>query len=177
LYSAGHMADIGALEGSYANVLAFNDLGQAVGKTGYDGPLGDLPFLYSGGVMSVLGMLAGDNHATAADINNGGQIVGKAGSDIDEHAFLYENGVMLDLNALIDPASGWRLTSASGINDGQQIAGQACKAGQCFAVRLDLINAVPEPASVAMLLGGLALLGGLGRRRQAKRATGEPMAA
>ncbi len=55
---------------------------------------------------------------------------------------------MVDLNTLIDPASGWVITDANGINGAQQIAATACRGGaigECYAVRLDLVSAVPEP--------------------------------
>lgn len=41
----------------------------------------------------------------------------------EKRAFLYSNGLMSDLNNLIDPGSGWTLTGAYGINDSGQIVG------------------------------------------------------
>jgi hypothetical protein len=69
---------------------------------------------------------------------------------------------MVDLNSLIDPASGWVITDAEGINGAQQIAATACRGGaigECYAVRLDLVSAVPEPGSWAMLAFGLGAIG------------------
>ena len=62
---------------------------------------------------------------------------------------------MLDLNTLIDPASGWVLNQARGINDSGQIAGFGTIGGQTHAFLLTL---TPEPASLSLLaLGGMAL--------------------
>jgi hypothetical protein len=47
----------------------------------------------------------------------------------------------------------------------QQIAATGCRGGACYALRLDPVMAVPEPASVAMLLAGLAGFGWRSRRR------------
>jgi probable HAF family extracellular repeat protein len=114
--------------------------------------------------MNIIGGLFTDGVSIASDINNLGQVVGSArGPDGIGHAFLYEAGGLVDLNMLIDPASGWTITDASTINDVQQIAAQACRAGVCQAVRLDLVSAVPEPSMFALLAGGLAL--GLARGR------------
>jgi hypothetical protein len=74
---------------------------------------------------------------------------------------------MVDLNALIDPASGWEIMSATDINDARQILATACRLGECTTVRMDLITAVPEPRAWGMLLAGMLLLGGL-RRREAR---------
>jgi probable HAF family extracellular repeat protein len=122
--------------------------------------------LYEHGTMTDLGLLGG-SRSFARGINSAGQIVGSSEWSIgqDYHAFLYANHQMVDLNSLIDPASGWRLTSANDINDAQQILATACRMNECSPVRLDLISAVPEPKVWGMLLAGLVLMGS--RRRRA----------
>lgn len=169
IYRNGTMTDMGGLNGIWSSATSINDHGQAVGYVGVDfGGQGNeiyssTAFLYEDGVLHNLGGLAPFRSSTASDINNLGQIVGGAGlADGGTHAFLYENGNMIDLNTLIDPASGWTISNAAAINDLQQIAGTACKGGICQAVRLDLVSAVPEPSAYALLLAGLAL--GCGRR-------------
>ena len=56
----------------------------------------------------------------------------------DTHAFLYSNGVGFDLNSLIDPASGWVLESADGINNKGQITGGGTIGGEYHAFVLNL---------------------------------------
>jgi probable HAF family extracellular repeat protein len=50
------------------------------------------------------------------------------GSPVD-HAFLWQNGVMTDLNDLLPASSGWVLTAARGINDNQQVVGRGTHNG------------------------------------------------
>ena len=65
-----------------------------------------------------LGSLGGGG-TEAYGINNAGQIVGLSkDSNGFEHAFLYENGSMINLNTL-----GWSWTMATAINDKGQIVG------------------------------------------------------
>jgi probable HAF family extracellular repeat protein len=164
-YSGGVMSDLGTLGGLNSFATSINNAGMVVGGAGTlaEGPGGHgIPhaFLFVNGAMQDLGAFGGEYAAsTAYDINNLGQVVGYAQTGDDSHAFLFEQGQMLDLNMLIDPTSGWTLTSAQGINDLQQIAGTACKDDACFAVRLDLISSVPEPATYGLLMAGLALVG------------------
>ncbi|KJS11002.1 MAG: hypothetical protein VR67_15660 [Peptococcaceae bacterium BRH_c8a] len=74
--------------------------------------------------MTDLGTLGGSESA-AYGINDAGYIVGKSDTTEGiEHAFVYRTtGGMVDLNYLIDPLLGWRLTGAYDINNlGQIIA-------------------------------------------------------
>jgi probable HAF family extracellular repeat protein len=168
LYHNGTMTDLGNLGGIWTGALSINDRGQIVGYAGLEGIGGNLypqtAFLYENGVMRDLGGLVDnpnrDFSSVARDINNLGQIVGGAGVAFGtEHGFLYDDGKMTDLNDLIDPASGWVIKEAAAINEVRQIAATACKDGLCYAVRLDLVPAVPEPSVFMLLAGGLALLG------------------
>jgi probable HAF family extracellular repeat protein len=163
LYSGGSMSDLGTFGSSYSQGTSVNDHGQIVGWSGY-AQNANHAFLYSGTSMLDLGTFdGGAGSSIAFDINNAGQVVGysdlRVGGDRHELGFLYEGGGLINLNTLIDPASGWELGAAVGINDKQQIAAWGCRSGVCQAVRLDLVSAVPEPATNAMLLAGLGLLG------------------
>jgi probable HAF family extracellular repeat protein len=166
LYRGGVMADLGGdgFMGPWSYASALNAYDQVVGTLGVDfmDP-GELyptqAFLWQGGAYTLLGTLAPGLNSWASDINNLGWIVGGGKLDLSgiTHGFVYIDGALVDLNTLIDPASGWVIEDASAINDLGQIAGKACIGGECYAVRLDLVSAVPEPAQSAMLLGGAVL--------------------
>lgn len=170
VYHNGVMTGLGNLGGPWSAANSINDNGQVVGYLGVDslpGNPGDIyprsAFLYENGQMHMLEGVPADWSSGANDINNLGQVVGWASGADAGFAFLYVDGEMIDLNTLIDPASGWTITDANAINDVQQIAANACRAGVCQAVRLDLVSAVPEPPTFALLAAGLAL--GLARGR------------
>jgi probable HAF family extracellular repeat protein len=173
-FGNGTVTEIASLENGV--VYGINDLDQMVGRVGFF--FGTRAFLYANGMATELPVLDASIGASEADdINNLGQIVGASGVSPSAslwgyHGFLYgSDGTLTDLNALIDPASGWEIIGAKGINDAGQIAATACKGNDCFAVRLDLVSAVPEPATWAMFAGGL-LLFGMRRQRPVWRAGG-----
>lgn len=171
VYAGGVLTELGTLGGPFSAVTSINDLGQVVGHLGVDslpGNPGDIyprsAFLYENGKMHLLEGVPADWSSGANDIDKLGQVVGWASGADAGFAFLYQDGEMIDLNTLIDPASGWTITGANAINDVQQIAANACRAGMCQAVRLDLVSAVPEPPVFALLAAGLAL--GLARGKR-----------
>lgn len=167
----GTVRNLGSLGGLVSEGNDINDGGQVAGwsRTSVAGE--ERPFLYTDGAgMIDLGSLGGST-GRAFGLNNAGMVVGmsdtSSGAGFDYHAFLYAGGAMVDLNTLIDPTSGWRLVSATDINDQRQILGQACRADtlECRAVRLDAVMLqAPEPGSWAMVLAGLALLAWRKRR-------------
>lgn len=98
-----------------------NNQGDVVGSY-YDGSMFHA-FLYRGGTFTSIG-----DRTYAFAINNSGQIVGEITFNIAPHqsvthAFLYEDGTIIDLNSLIDPALGWELVEAFAINNRGSIVG------------------------------------------------------
>lgn len=84
--------------------------------------------------MDDLGILLGVD-AAANGINNAGDLVGASyleqGSDyVPQKAFVYiGSGPIADMDTLIDPASGWTLREAIGINDRGQVVGWGIRNG------------------------------------------------
>jgi probable HAF family extracellular repeat protein len=132
LYSNGTISEIGSLGGNNAYGLSINNSGLIAGvfSTNSNGHA----LLYTGGQVQDLGTLGGAVSA-AWSINDSGVVVGSADpAGVDTlnwtyngepggHAFLWKNGVMLDLNNLIPNGSGWTLTIAHAINASGQIVG------------------------------------------------------
>jgi probable HAF family extracellular repeat protein len=179
-YKDGVMQALGTFGGPYGYGWAINNHDQVVGEIGslfVPGVTRSIyahqAFLYEGGVVTDLGVLLEGGDSTAHDINDQGQIVGATDTVLGKQAFLYVAGSMMLLDGLIDPALGWTVQEANGINELGQIAGTACKAGLCYAVRLDLATAVPEPAGVLLLAVGLL---GLTVARRARRSATSLMA-
>jgi probable HAF family extracellular repeat protein len=70
-----------------------------------------------------MGVLPGDIQSWANNINSKGQAVGTSFPATGARAFIWQNGVMTDLNTLISPGSPLYLLEAFGINDRGEIAG------------------------------------------------------
>jgi len=128
----------GQIQGIDPRVYAFNESGQAAGIAWIDegGPIGPVlqGFLWDERGTVALGAL--NKHGSYAyALNSGGQVVGYC-----ETAFLWENGVMFDLNDLIPPNGGYRLHSAEAINDAGMIV---CKSGNLTTGRTGACLLVP----------------------------------
>ena len=135
LWENGKPIDLGNIGGKAWNTpVSLNKHGQIVGfgNTSGDENAGFAPngWLWTQATgMQPLPLLSGDQNSIAYDINEKGQIVGQSAGPNDgpigERAFLYENGMMMDLNALISPDSSLYLTNGQGINDSGEIVGTA----------------------------------------------------
>ena len=102
LYSNGIMAGIGNLGGDSGTAAGISDNGQIVGYSLNTDDNAWHAFKYSNGTMQDLGSLLGNDMYSSSYgycINNNGQIGGYSDSiSYNQHAFLYNGGVMQDVN-------------------------------------------------------------------------------
>ncbi len=120
------LQDLGGTKSNFA--FAINNLGQSVGKVrSADGSTYVAALWQPDGALTVLGVLPGDHAAFATGVNDRGQVVGNtvdSGNDWS-HGFIWQDGVMTDLNTLIPEDSNLFIISASNVNERGQISGMA----------------------------------------------------
>jgi probable HAF family extracellular repeat protein len=165
IYSQGTLTDLPLFGGTQVVGNTINDAGWVTGY-GTTAANQNHAYLYDGDTITDLTPAA--TNSIGYDINNLGQVVGA----VDNRAFLYSDGELIDLNTLIDPQADRLLTSAIEINNRSQILARSCDRAGVFcydAVLLTPVPAIPEPAAIGMLLMGLALL----RAHQLRHAAGQ----
>jgi probable HAF family extracellular repeat protein len=137
LWSEGKMTDISTstIGGNPFLAFAINDAGEIVGAADFSstgGPPFDA-FVWRDGVATDLGQL-GDCASLAFAINSRSQVVGGTfscahGNLSHSRAFLWENGTIVDLNALVPAGSSLQLVEPEAINDRGEIAGNGVPLG------------------------------------------------
>ena len=120
------LQDLGGTGSNFG--YAINYRGQIAGQVGSaDGTTFSAAVWLNGadGAVTNIGVLPGDFAAFATGINGRGQVVG---NNFDSnfnwsHGFIWQDGVLTDLNALIPADSNLFIISASNINEAGQISG------------------------------------------------------
>jgi probable HAF family extracellular repeat protein len=134
----GRIADLGTLPGAQVSgAEAINDAGQVVGGGGTAaGGTSYHALLWDRGAIIDLGTLGGQASLALA-INDAGVVVGEADvADGTQHAFVWQQGRMADLNDLIPPGGDLVLESARAINASGEIAGIGLRNGHDHAFLL-----------------------------------------
>ncbi len=182
-YNGSSSQDIGSLGSGYLNskATAINNSGKIIGYCivndiyANSSSLSAHAFLYKNGAMTDLGSLYPQdtgNLCIANDINDAGLIVGKCSINTFASAFIYEDGVMQNLNPLVDSTSGvtidytsgWYLQEATSINSSGEIVGYGLLNGELHAF---LLTPVPEPSCILVLgVSFFGLVGYWGRKRK-----------
>jgi probable HAF family extracellular repeat protein len=121
------ITDLGILGGTALSIAsAINNRGEIAGQSDVSGDTTFHALLWRNGVMTDLGTLPGDFSSNGLDIESKTQIIGVS-SDINgnQRGFLWQRGVMIDLNNLIPAGSPWFLFEVDSINSRGEIAGGA----------------------------------------------------
>jgi probable HAF family extracellular repeat protein len=150
----GSMVDLNPANATSSEARAINIWGQIAGSMVVNGGLRIFRYRDETGVQD-LG--AGTGHA----INDKGQVVGDFRTAVWPHAFVYSDDTgLVDLNTVIDPASGWLLTHAYGINSRGEIVGEGLFGSQFTsrAFRLVPADLDLEPPKITAAAVGPAVL-------------------
>lgn len=133
LWDGHKLRDLGTFGGPNGDAGSMNEAGEVVGWGGTTrqrcmvegGP--QVAFLWKNGHMRRLGTLPGTENSDGNWINAKTQVVGTSFKChppyADTSGYLWENGVMLDLNTLVPPSSALHVFFPIDINDRGEIAG------------------------------------------------------
>lgn len=155
LWEDGDMRDLGTLPDFDEGIgRRINNLGQVTGWAVQEDPEGVRHahvVLYDGNDVTDLGTLGGPDFGGDSglgfSINDAGLIVGRSNDlfmNEVQRAFVYHDGVMVDLNALAGVPAGWFLYEGADINNRGQIAGHGLYKGQVRAFLLTLPASMTE---------------------------------
>ena len=140
-----------------ATALAINNGGAVVGEASANQGLSSHAFLWTQAAGMIDLTPGTDAFGVANAINSEGDVVGIEGISFQsQNSFLYQNGVMYNLDTLLGASgAGWSALVPEGINDSGQIVGSGFFNGQVEAFIMSPgaspSAVVPEPASLAML--------------------------
>ena len=127
MWEDGIMTDLGVPPGAYsARATAINNLGKIVIVAFIDDgeQVISRSYLWDNGELTDLGLLSGFDHTVGWDINDSDQVVGicqQADVPFDRTGFIWQNGVITELNDLV-PDESINVTLADAINNAGQIA-------------------------------------------------------
>jgi probable HAF family extracellular repeat protein len=131
LWEKGTVIDLGNLGGTgqgFGNLaLNLNNQGQVVGQSDLPGNANFHAFRWTKAAgIEDLGTLTGDVNSVALGISDSGEIVGLSlDANFDPHPYIWQNGVMTNLNSLIPANSPLYLLLACSINSSGEIVGLA----------------------------------------------------
>ena len=135
--------NLGTLGGALNNFAHdINNRGEVVGGSDLTGDQTSHAFLWNPetGKMQDLGTVEGDYWSAGLGVNDAGQIVGVSinANFTALHAFVRQNGVLIDLNTLVAGTTSLSLETACSINSAGEIIGFASdqKTGDTHAYRL-----------------------------------------
>jgi probable HAF family extracellular repeat protein len=131
----GSVIDLGNLGGSKPDPNNFqsgfaatniNDLGQVVGFSVVAGDTTVHAFLWDQGVMTDIPPVAGDALSVAWGIGEHGEVLGQS-CDVNFNCrgFIWKNGILTDINALLPAHSNLYVIDANFLNEEGEITGQA----------------------------------------------------
>lgn len=151
------LQDLGVERSNFG--FAINNLGQVVGQVRTaDGSTRVASLWQPNGTLTVLGILPGQSASSATGINSKGQVVGStfdSGSNWSG-GFIWQNGVLTDLNTLIPEDSGLLIINASNINERGQISGMATVVTGPHAGDIHSILLTPVDASIGRSMADFA---------------------
>lgn len=160
--------DIRSLTGNSGTATAINERGTIVGfEMGTTSLFNTTAFIAYPDGRTQSWSAFGDTALSAADVNNADLAVGNY-SELNSpvtRGLLFVDDTRVWLDDLIDPASGWRITGASAINDAGDILAYGCRADACSSV---MLMPVPEPGGATLLGTGLLVLAGWRRKHGSK---------
>ena len=143
LWENGEAEDRGSLFGGpAASPWAVNNNRVIVGQASVEAAPGEFiphAFVWQDGIATDLGVLPGFAYSYAYDVNDDNVIVGQCRVSRDrliDHATLWIDGVMYDLNDVIQPQPDLMLMVGEGVNDEGQIVAKGYILGEVVGVLL-----------------------------------------
>ena len=144
--------------GTGATAFSINDQDQIVGTVGSADHKTQTGALWQNQTLTTLGLLPGDSGGIATGINSKGQVVGSNWDSTFSwsHAFIWEDNVMIDLNALFPASSNLCAVMANKINERGQISGMAIVRSGPDAGNIHAFLATPVNESIGMSVADVA---------------------